>query len=91
MQHDPLQISINDYRNIDFEMIKRHIIDDCRCIHDSNNIIFYDIEYRNGGISIDYSFENCRGQAIVYIGLDYAFREIDHIVECEFVEEVVEI
>lgn len=95
MSHDPMQISRHDYHGINFQDVRRQITENCQCMHKDKEIIFYTADYRNNGICIEFSFEDCLGQGCVYIDhfKDYIVTEIDYIVKCDltFSEEEINV
>lgn len=82
-RQNPIQISKPDYENLDTSLIHRVITNSCLCPHKMNPTQLFMFEYRDGGISIDFAKEGCKGQAVIYLDLNGKPKSIDCIVECE--------
>ena len=88
-QYDPLQISLYDYKCLDFEDIKKRIHEVSICTHRDEEVIFYTVDYCNGGICVEFSHEYCDEQGVVYLSMDYKILEVDYVVMCSLCEEIV--
>lgn len=79
------QIRITDFdmAKINTLLIHRVITRSCNCPHKQNDTEFYMFEYRDGGMSIDFSKKGCKGKGVIYLDLNGKPKSIDCLVECE--------
>jgi len=80
---DPIQISRPDFEMINMNVVQRVITNACKCPHRLNATDLFMFEYRDGGISIEFSKKGCKGQGVLYLDLNGKPKSIDYIVHCE--------